>query len=58
MPLCVRNSQLCLADPTETIKNNGTPGAVAAQRLVYLSKLIFSCYEMFNVGDRRETKRD
>jgi hypothetical protein len=40
------------------MKNNGMPGAIATQCLMYLSELILPCHEMFDVRDRRETKRD
>ncbi len=40
------------------MKNNSAPGAIAAQCLVYLSELMLSCYETFDIGDRIETERD
>jgi hypothetical protein len=58
VPFRVRNSQLCLADAAETMKNNRSAGAVAAQRLVYLSELMLPCYEMFDIRDRIKTERD
>jgi hypothetical protein len=40
------------------MKNNRSAGAVAAQRLVYLSELMLPCHEMFDIRDRIETERD
>jgi hypothetical protein len=58
VPFRVRNSQLCFADAAETIKNNCSAGAVAAQQLVYLSELMLPCHKMFDIRDRIKTEQD
>jgi hypothetical protein len=40
------------------VENNGTPGAVATECLVYLYKLCLPCHEMFDVGNIREAEGD